>query len=97
MEEETVLSFLNILILLAPIFFVIALGWFAGHFGSYDAKSAKGVSTLVTKYALPAHFVSSILINSKSNFYQPDSVYDFIDYRDCWFLCHHSFGLQIFV
>lgn len=68
-EEETALSFLNILILLAPIFFVIALGWFAGHFGSYDAKSAKGVSTLVTKYALPAHFVSSILSTPKDKFY----------------------------
>ncbi|MGX9975417.1 AEC family transporter [Bacillus subtilis] len=63
------MSFLNILILLAPIFFVIALGWFAGHFGSYDAKSAKGVSTLVTKYALPAHFVSSILSTPKDKFY----------------------------
>ncbi|MGW6109009.1 AEC family transporter, partial [Bacillus subtilis] len=39
------MSILDILILLAPIFFVIVLGWFAGHFGSYDAKSAKGVST----------------------------------------------------
>ena len=63
------MDFLNILILLAPIFFVIALGWFAGHFGSYDAKSAKGVSTLVTKYALPAHFVSSILSTPKDKFY----------------------------
>ncbi|MFP5201350.1 MULTISPECIES: AEC family transporter [Bacillus] len=63
------MDFLNILILLAPIFFVIALGWFAGHFGSYDAKSAKGVSTLVTKYALPAHFIASILSTPKDKFY----------------------------
>ncbi|MCY8915453.1 AEC family transporter [Bacillus atrophaeus] len=62
------MSFLDILILLAPIFFVIVLGWFAGHFGSYDAKSAKGVSTLVTKYALPAHFIAGILTTSRSEF-----------------------------
>ncbi|MED3508278.1 MULTISPECIES: AEC family transporter [Bacillus amyloliquefaciens group] len=62
------MSFLDILILLAPIFFVIVLGWFAGRFGSYDAKSAKGVSTLVTKYALPAHFIASILTTSRSAF-----------------------------
>lgn len=62
------MSILDILILLAPIFFVIVLGWFAGHFGSYDAKSAKGVSTLVTKYALPAHFIAGILTTSRSEF-----------------------------
>lgn len=62
------MNILDILILLAPIFFVIVLGWFAGHFGSYDAKSAKGVSTLVTKYALPAHFIAGILTTSRSEF-----------------------------
>ncbi|MGG3625345.1 AEC family transporter [Bacillus gobiensis] len=62
------MNFFSILILLAPIFFVILLGWFAGRYGGYDEKSSKGISSFVTKYALPAHFLASTLATPKDEF-----------------------------
>ena len=35
--------------------FVILLGYLAGHFKKFDKQTSKGLNTLVTKFALPAH------------------------------------------
>jgi predicted permease len=45
----------QIFLILAPIFFVILLGYLAGHFKKFDKQTSKGLNTLVTKFALPAH------------------------------------------
>lgn len=66
--EENILSFLDILIFLVLIFFVIVLGWFVGCFGSYDVKLVKGVSILVMKYVFLVYFIVSILIILRSVF-----------------------------
>jgi predicted permease len=44
---------------LLPVFFVLALGYFAGKRNAFDADQAAGLSKLATSYALPASlFVS---------------------------------------
>jgi predicted permease len=44
---------------LLPVFFVLALGYFAGKRNAFDANQAAGLSKLATSYALPASlFVS---------------------------------------
>ena len=44
---------------LLPVFFVLALGYFAGERNAFDADQAAGLSKLATSYALPASlFVS---------------------------------------
>lgn len=44
---------------LLPVFFVLALGYFAGKRNAFDAHQAAGLSKLATSYALPASlFVS---------------------------------------
>ncbi|MEK4563564.1 AEC family transporter [Alkalihalobacillus sp. FSL R5-0424] len=45
----------EIFIILIPIFFVILLGYLAGYLNVFDKHSSKGINTLVTKFALPAH------------------------------------------
>lgn len=50
----------HILYILVPIFFVIILGWLAGHYKSFDASSSKTLNALVTKFALPAHLFIGI-------------------------------------
>ncbi|MDY8026197.1 AEC family transporter [Paenibacillus polymyxa] len=50
----------HILYILVPIFFVIILGWLAGHYKSFDASSSKALNALVTKFALPAHLFIGI-------------------------------------
>jgi predicted permease len=45
----------QIFLILVPIFFVILLGYLAGHFKKFDKQTSKGLNTLVTKFALPAH------------------------------------------
>ncbi|MCM2677190.1 AEC family transporter [Alkalicoccobacillus plakortidis] len=45
----------EIFIILIPIFFVIILGYLAGYLNVFDKNSSKGINTLVTKFALPAH------------------------------------------
>lgn len=55
----------QIFIILIPIFFVIILGYLAGYFKKFDAASSKGLNTLVTKFALPAHLFVGITTTSK--------------------------------
>jgi auxin efflux carrier (AEC) len=55
----------HILYILVPIFFVIILGWLAGHFKSFDASSSKALNSLVTKFALPAHLFVGITTTSR--------------------------------
>ncbi|WP_322552682.1 AEC family transporter (plasmid) [Priestia megaterium] len=55
----------QIFIILTPIFFVIALGYLAGYFKKFDATTSKGLNTLVTKFALPAHLFVGITTTSK--------------------------------
>src|ERR1700676_3899443 len=39
---------------LLPVFFVLALGYFAGKFNAFDADQAAGLSKLALSFALPA-------------------------------------------
>ena len=55
----------QIFIILTPIFFVILLGYLAGYFKKFDATTSKGLNTLVTKFALPAHLFVGITTTSK--------------------------------
>ncbi|WP_028403276.1 AEC family transporter [Ectobacillus panaciterrae] len=55
----------QILIILVPIFFVIILGYIAGHFKMFNAETSKGINTLVTKVALPAHLFVGITTTSR--------------------------------
>ncbi|KJD42662.1 hypothetical protein QD47_26905 [Paenibacillus terrae] len=50
----------HIFIILIPIFFVILIGYFAGLFKAFNPASSKGLNTLVTKFALPAHLFIGI-------------------------------------
>jgi malonate transporter and related proteins len=50
----------QIFLILIPIFFVILLGYLAGHFKKFDKQTSKGLNTLVTKFALPAHLFLGI-------------------------------------
>ena len=44
---------------LVPLFFVLALGYAAGRFHSFDADQATGFNTLLVEFALPAMLFSS--------------------------------------
>ncbi|ODP28927.1 putative transporter YwkB [Paenibacillus nuruki] len=55
----------HIFIILIPIFFVIILGFLGGHFKVFNSASSKGLNTLVTKFALPAHLFIGITTTSK--------------------------------
>ncbi|MCY8232025.1 AEC family transporter [Priestia endophytica] len=58
----------HILVILAPIFFVIALGYLAGYFKKYNMETSKGLNTFVTKFALPAHLFVGVVTTSKQQF-----------------------------
>ena len=45
---------------LLPVFFVLALGYFAGKRNAFDADQAGGLSKLATSYALPASLLVSM-------------------------------------
>ncbi|MGG2091432.1 AEC family transporter [Bacillus sp. S13(2024)] len=55
----------QIFIILTPIFFTILLGYLAGYFKKFDAATSKGLNTLVTKFALPAHLFVAITTTPK--------------------------------
>ncbi|WP_411350052.1 AEC family transporter [Paenibacillus sp. WLX2291] len=55
----------HIFVILIPIFFVIILGFLGGHFKIFNSASSKGLNTLVTKFALPAHLFIGITTTSK--------------------------------
>ncbi|MBJ8099783.1 AEC family transporter [Bacillus cereus group sp. N11] len=55
----------QIFIILTPIFFTILLGYLAGYFKKFDATTSKGLNTLVTKFALPAHLFVGITTTPK--------------------------------
>ncbi|WP_322922202.1 AEC family transporter [Paenibacillus campi] len=55
----------HIFIILIPIFFVIIVGFLGGHFKIFNPASSKGLNTLVTKFALPAHLFIGITTTSK--------------------------------
>ena len=53
----------NLLQALVPLFFVLALGYAAGRFHSFDADQATGFNTLLVNFALPAMlFASTVTI-----------------------------------
>lgn len=49
----------TLLIALLPLFFVLALGYAAGHFQAFDADQASGMNKLVATFALPAMLFAS--------------------------------------
>lgn len=55
----------NIFLTLIPIFFTIIVGYLGGYFKIFNAESSKGLNTLVTKFALPAHLFIGITTTSK--------------------------------
>ncbi|MGG2065275.1 AEC family transporter [Bacillus sp. S14(2024)] len=57
----------QIFLILIPIFFVIILGYLAGHFKKFDKQTSKGLNTLVTKFALPAHLFVGITTTPRRN------------------------------
>ncbi|MEO2203611.1 AEC family transporter [Paenibacillus pabuli] len=59
------MSVSDIFIILIPIFFVILLGFFGGYFKVFNSASSKGLNTLVTKFALPAHLFIGITTTKK--------------------------------
>lgn len=59
------MSIESITVLLLPVFFVILLGYLAGYFKFLNSDNAKGLTTFVTKFALPAHLFVGIVTTSK--------------------------------
>ncbi|MFP7486454.1 AEC family transporter [Priestia filamentosa] len=59
------MSIENLFILLLPVFFVILVGYLAGYFKFLSADNAKGLTTFVTKFALPAHLFVGIVTTSR--------------------------------
>ncbi|MED3787402.1 AEC family transporter [Peribacillus frigoritolerans] len=55
----------NIFLTLIPIFFTIIIGYLGGYFKVFNSESSKGLNTLVTKFALPAHLFIGITTTSK--------------------------------
>ncbi|MEK4443560.1 MULTISPECIES: AEC family transporter [Niallia] len=55
----------HIFLVLIPIFFTIILGYLGGYLNIFNADSSKGLNTLVTKFALPAHLFIGITTTSK--------------------------------
>lgn len=60
------MSVQQILIILAPVFFVIFLGYMAGRFKKISPENAKGLTTFVTKFALPAFLFVGIMSTPRS-------------------------------
>lgn len=60
----------HIFIILIPIFFVILIGYFAGLFKAFNTASSKGLNTLVTKFALPAHLFIGITTTPRETLIQ---------------------------
>ncbi|MET3210843.1 UNVERIFIED_CONTAM: putative permease [Paenibacillus sp. PvR008] len=60
----------HIFIILIPIFFVILIGYFAGLFKAFNPASSKGLNTLVTKFALPAHLFIGITTTPRETLIQ---------------------------
>lgn len=60
----------HIFLILIPIFFVIFLGFLAGHFKKFNETTSKGLNTLVTKFALPAHLFVGITTTPRSTLIQ---------------------------
>ena len=59
MQKGALMNISNIMGALFPIFFVLALGYFAGRRNTFDADQAAGFSKLSLSFALPASlFVS---------------------------------------
>ncbi|SNZ17057.1 hypothetical protein SAMN05421503_3117 [Terribacillus aidingensis] len=63
------MSFGEIFIILIPIFFVILLGFIAGNRGIFNKETSKGINTLVTKIALPAHLFVGITTTSRQTIF----------------------------
>jgi malonate transporter and related proteins len=63
------MSFGEIFIILVPIFFVILLGFIAGNRGIFNKETSKGINTLVTKIALPAHLFVGITTTSRQTIF----------------------------
>ncbi|WNS80883.1 AEC family transporter [Domibacillus sp. DTU_2020_1001157_1_SI_ALB_TIR_016] len=59
------MSISSIFLTLVPIFFTIILGYLGGYFRVFNADSSKGLNTLVTKFALPAHLFIGITSTPK--------------------------------
>ncbi|KOO41249.1 AEC family transporter [Priestia koreensis] len=55
----------SIFLTLIPIFFTIILGYLGGYFKVFNADASKGLNTLVTKFALPAHLFIGITTTKK--------------------------------
>ncbi|MGW9531197.1 AEC family transporter [Paenibacillus terrae] len=60
----------HIFIILIPIFFVILIGYLAGLFKAFNPASSKGLNTLVTKFALPAHLFIGITTTPRETLIQ---------------------------
>ncbi|PAE15527.1 transporter [Virgibacillus sp. 7505] len=67
------MSFGEIFIILIPIFFVILLGFIAGNRGIFNKETSKGINTLVTKIALPAHLFVGITTTSRDTIFDKAS------------------------
>ncbi|WP_340082696.1 AEC family transporter [Terribacillus sp. FSL K6-0262] len=67
------MSFGEIFIILIPIFFVILLGFIAGNRGIFNKETSKGINTLVTKIALPAHLFVGITTTSRETIFDKAS------------------------
>lgn len=67
------MSFGEIFIILVPIFFVILLGFIAGNRGIFNKETSKGINTLVTKIALPAHLFVGITTTSRETIFDKAS------------------------
>ncbi|MFP7495125.1 AEC family transporter [Terribacillus saccharophilus] len=67
------MSFGEIFIILIPIFFVILLGFIAGNRGIFNKETSKGINTLVTKIALPAHLFVGVTTTSRETIFDKAS------------------------
>jgi malonate transporter len=52
---------------LSPVFFVLALGFFAGRKGLVDNKNVADINSFVTMFAIPATLFASIAATNRSN------------------------------
>ena len=56
-----------ILLALAPVFFVLALGYAAGRFGIVENHHVDGFNKLVMSFALPASLLQSPLVKARGH------------------------------
>jgi len=71
---------------LLPVFFVLALGYFAGKRNAFDPDQAAGLSKLATSYALPASLFVSMTDIPKESASATGTSLPGSDSRSCWSL-----------